>query len=196
VYQLEGSISLARIDANLLQVLTSDRHLMVGNGGFSFTLNRVERAEPRLSAAAARSEPDMSYQISALAKGPNVFGVFEGRSPCLGIARQLKITVHPACSRAKWRVTLYQDAETRAPTTYKVEGTLHLDGPREGTWTLVQGTRSDPHAMVYQLAPTASASAMLLMKGDDNVLFMLEENGAPLVGHGDFSYTLNRHDAV
>jgi hypothetical protein len=45
---------------------------------------------------------------------------------------------------------------------------------------------------VYQLSPTPDQSALLLLKGDDNVLFLLNQKREPLVGHADFSYTLNR----
>ena len=30
------------------------------------------------------------------------------------------------------------------------------------------------------------------MKGGDNVLFFLDQNRTPLIGHAEFSYTLNR----
>jgi len=45
---------------------------------------------------------------------------------------------------------------------------------------------------VYQLAATPQQSPLLLMKGDDNVLFFLSQKREPLVGHSEFSYTLNR----
>jgi hypothetical protein len=192
VYELDGAPALAQIDANILHLLNPDRTLMVGDGGYSYTLNRVERAETLVAPALARAQPDMSYSISPLSTGPLVFGVFEGRSPCHGIAQRLNIAVDAACTKSKWRVTLYQDPRTRTPTTYKVEGSLHRTGAREGTWSFVQGTPGDPRATVYRLAPTDTEPAMLLLKGDDNVLFVLDQDGTPLVGHRDFSYTLNR----
>jgi hypothetical protein len=144
----------------------------------------------------ARFQPEMSYRISPLATGPAVFGVFEGRSPCQGIARELKIAVAAACTKAKWRVTLYQNPETLAPTVYKVEGSLHPSGASEGRWTLIRGTQKDPNAIVYRLEPTTTEPSLFLLKGDDNVLFLLDRNRSPLVGHGDFSYALNRRSAT
>jgi hypothetical protein len=196
VYELNGAVSLVQVDANILHVLNPDRSLMTGNGGWSYVLNRTEQSEKSVHPMLARFQPDMSYRISPLATGPTVFGVFEGRSPCQGIARELKIPVAAACTKAKWRVTLYQDPETLAPTVYKVEGSLQPRGAREGSWTLMRGTQQDPNAIVYRLEPTRTEPALLLLKGDDNVLFLLDQNRRPLVGHGDFSYALNRRGAA
>jgi hypothetical protein len=49
-----------------------------------------------------------------------------------------------------------------------------------------------PNATVYQLSPTETQPALLLLKGDDNVLYFLDQNRGLLVGHADFSYALNR----
>jgi hypothetical protein len=192
VYEFNGAISLLQVDSNILHVLNPDRTLMIGNGGWSYTLNRTDHAEKRPEQALMQSQPDMSYQISPLATGPTVFGVFEGRSPCQGIARELKKSVHAGSAKVKWRVTLYQNPETLAPTTYKVESSLHRRNPREGDWSIVRGTQKDPNAIVYRLAPTKDEAALFLLKGDDNVLFFLDQSRNPLVGHCEFSYTLNR----
>jgi len=191
VYELDGIVSLVQVDANILHVLNPDLSLMVGTSGWSYTLNRKEHSEKPVHRMLALFQPDMSYLITPIATGPTVFGVFEGRSPCHGIAHELKIPAPAACTKSKWRVTLFQDPETLAPTTYKVEGSLHRSGAREGNWTLIRGTPEDTDAIVYRLAPTGTEAALLLLKGDDNVLFFLGQNRSPLVGHRDFSYTLN-----
>jgi hypothetical protein len=139
--------------------------------------------------------PDQSYTISPLATGPTVFGVFEGRTPYQGIARELGRPENRGGLKVKWRVTLFQNPETRTPTTYKVEGSLYRQGGREGTWSIVRGTRTDPNAVVYKLDATQSDGVLLLLKGDDDVLFFLNQEQQPLVGHADFSYTLNRRTA-
>jgi hypothetical protein len=186
------SLSFVKVSENLLHLLNPDGSLMIGNGGWSYTLNRADQAEKPVDASLAVSAPDMSYKMAPLATGPTVFGVFEGRSPCHGIARELKLPQHAGCTKVKWRVTLYQDPKTAAPTTYKVEGTLHRQNAREGTWSIVRGAKTDPNAIVYQLNPTPTESALLLLKGDDNVLFFLNQDREPMVGHAEFSYTLNR----
>jgi hypothetical protein len=192
VYELEGIGALAQVDRSVVQLLNPDRSLMVGTGGWSYTLSRADAAEKPVDPALALTVPDMSYTISPAATGDSVFGVFEGRTPYQGIARELKTERHEAGTKAKWRVTLYQDPKSHEPTTYKVEGTLFRPAAREGKWTIARGTADDPKAVVFELAATKTQAAILLLQGDDNVLFFLDHERKPLVGHADFSYTLNR----
>jgi len=188
----ERSIALLTVGENLLQVLNPDGSLMVGNGGESYTLNRAARAEAPVERELAMTVPDMSYRISPLATGPAVFGVFEGRTPCQGIAHDLKIPCPASCMKAKWRVTLYRAAGETNLARYKIEGTLFRPSPREGTWKIVRG-RLNPNANVYQLdVNQPDGRPLFLMKGDDNVLFFLNQSQELLTGHIDFSYTLNR----
>jgi hypothetical protein len=196
VYELRGAFALAQVDVNLLQVLDEDFSYRIGNGGWSFTLNRSEQAEQLVDGKAARNVPDMSYPISPLPTGPDVYAVFGGRTPCQGIARQLNVRVPRGCSKAKWRLTLYRDPATRAPTRYKVEGSLFTGGAREGTWKIVRGLGEDSDALVYRLDATATQPELLLLKGDENVLFILNEARDPRVGHAQFSYTLDRAKPV
>ncbi len=42
------------------------------------------------------------------------------------------------------------------------------------------------------LSPAADQPELVLIVGDDNVLFIADQKGEPLVGHSDFSYTMNR----
>jgi len=192
VYELDGAMSLFKVHPDILHVLNRDRSLMIGNGGWSYTLYRTEASEKPGDPSVTSGSGDDSRTISPLASGPSVFGVFEGRSPCLGIARDLKIDVTGGCIKVKWRVTLYQNPETRLPSTYKVEDSLHRQGARKGNWTILRGTETDPNAIVYRLFPTKTEAALHLLKGDDNVLFFLNQELEPLVGHSEFSYTLNR----
>jgi hypothetical protein len=192
VYELNGAVSLYRVSDNVLHLLNGDRSLMLGTSGWSYTLNRSDASEPRVDPLADAGGPDGSRSVSPLSTGPTVFGVFEGRSPCQGIARELKIPVRPGCAKVKWRVTLYQDPGTRRPTTYKIDSTLHRSGPREGQWTIVRGAEMAPSAVAYRLGPAGTEAALILMKGDDNVLFFMDQNHRPLTAHAEFSYTLNR----
>ena len=188
----QRTLSFMKVSESLLHLLNPDGSLAIGNGGWSYTLNRADHAEKPGDMSQVNSAPEMSYKISPLATGPTVFGVFEGRTPCQGISRELKVPQHPGCIKTKWRVTLYQDPETSVPTTYKVEGSLHRQSAREGTWSIVRGAKTDPKAIVYQLNATQTQPALFLWKADDNVLFFLNQNREALVGHADFSYTLNR----
>jgi hypothetical protein len=194
VYRLstkDTQLSFVRVGEDLLHFLNLDGTLMVGNGGWSYTLNRADHSEKIVDPSVAASVPDMSYKIAPLATGPTVFAVYEGRSPCHGIARELKLPQHAGCHKVKWRVTLYKNPDTSAPTTYKIEGTLFRREAREGAWTITRGASTDPNATVYQLN-AKDEPPLLLLKADDNILFFLDQRRAPLGGNADFSYTLNR----
>lgn len=188
----QRTLSFVNVGNHVLHLLNADGSLACGNGGWSYTLYRADQAEKPGDKEAALNGPEISYKISKLSTGPGVFGVFEGRTPCHGISRELKLASHAGCIKSKWRVTLFQNPETSAPTTYKVEGSLFREGAREGTWSIGSGAATDAHAVVYQLNPTPTQPALLLLKGDDNVLFFLDQNRQPMVGHEEFGYTLNR----
>jgi hypothetical protein len=192
VYELDGAVNLLLISGNVLHILNPDRTLMVGNGGWSYTLNRASAAE---KPGDASRTIDMSYPIAPASTGPIVSGIFEGRSPCHRVARALGRVEHPGCTKAKWRVTLYQDPDSGKPSTYKVEGTLYRQAAREGKWSVMRAARGEPNAVVYRLAGTDRDAPLYLLRGDDNVLFFLDQNRKPLVGHAEFSYTLNRRSA-
>lgn len=196
VYELSGAVALSRVDENILHVLNPDRSLMIGSGGWSYTLNRVESSEKPGELALALTRSSAPRTISPMATGPAVFGVFEGRTPCQGISRELNLPEDAGCLKAKWRVTLYQNPETRTPTTCKVEGTLYGSRAREGRWSIIRGTETGPNAIVYFLEPTPTDPGLFLLKGDDNVLFFLGQNRKALVGHAEFSYTLNRRNTA
>src|SRR5688572_13504392 len=81
--------------------------------------------------------------------GPDVLGVFDGRSPCQEIVELLNVAGRDACTKIKWRLILYQDPATHAPTTYALEGFMWRNPPRTGKWTILKGTKIDPNATVY-----------------------------------------------
>lgn len=119
-------------------------------------------------------------------------GVFDGRTPCQELAAQLDEKVTTECIKIKWRLTLYKDSITGNPSTYELLGFVYKkDNPRLGKWHIRTGTKADPQALVYQL-DQPGREPLFLQKGDDNVLFFLDQEKNLLVGNRDFSYTLNR----
>jgi hypothetical protein len=72
-----------------------------------------------------------------------------------------------------------QDPKTQAPTKYEMEDSPHRRKPREGTWSIIRGTETDPNGIVYRLAPTKTEGALLFLKGDENVLFFLNQHSKP-----------------
>jgi len=184
----QKSLSLAEINDSILHVLAVDGRLMPGTSGWSYTLSHAGRVD---STPPPGSASDMSYTISPKGTGSTVFGVFEGRTPCPGIARELGLGTVPGCTKVKWRVTLYQDAKSQ-PAAYKVEGSLHRQQPREGTWRIVRGTPAYPNATVYRLDAAGTEAPLMFIRGDEDVLFFLDKHSSLLVGTKDFGYTLNR----
>jgi hypothetical protein len=182
------SISFRQVSSALIHLLDEQNRLMPGTPGWSYTLSRADVTDDP-----GRPERVFggSYTLSPRETGNTLFGMFGGRTPCTSLVRALHITLNDGCQRLKWRVTLLQNASTREPTRYKIEGSLHHPA-REGAWRIVRGTAADADAVVYQLDGTATEGPMLLWKADDNVLFLLDERKQPLVGTIDFSYTLSR----
>src|SRR5688572_6912697 len=141
VFRLTGdagsSIAFGQVGADLVNLVGDDGSLVPGTAGWSYTLTRADRADPPAIEIEGASEG--SYTVSAKVTGSQVFGVFGGRSPCAGLARELKLTDAGGCVRVKWRVTLLKDPRTNQPTTYKVEGSLNHARAWTGTWRVVHG---------------------------------------------------------
>lgn len=178
------SISLALLERDLLHVLTPSGRLMVGNGGWSYTLNRRETSGPR---------PRAMQPLATVPAG--IGGEYEGRTPCQEIAKQLDLAVDAGCTKLKWGITLVQDASGR-PATYKHEGTLYRNGslygapPRTGAWSVLRDPATG--ALVYRLERGEPGKYLQLLRADENILVFLDEDGGVLVGNTSHSYTLNR----
>ena len=192
VVELDKTMSLLKVSDTILHVLAPDGALMVGNGGWSYTLSRREAIERPVDAGLVAADPGDPARTTSRATGPSVLAIFDGRTPCQGIARELGIAARPGCWKAKWRLTLFHDPKTRQPTVYRLEGTLYRSTPREGTWRIGRGMPGLPDAEVYQLAPANGEAPALLLKGDDRVLFLLDRGRRPLTGNAANAYTLDR----
>ena len=202
VYRLDPdahrqSLTLIEVGEGLLHLAGRDERLMVGNAGWSYTLNRsggvgrlTRQARPHstsgvTSASATAPAPQVTTGLSALE-------TFVGRSPCRDVARQLNREVGADCMKVKWDLTLYRDPHTLAPTTYKLKGTFYRQRVGEGTWKIVMGTKTNPGGVIYQLDPDNPSGSLSFLKWDDNILFFLDGAKNLMVGNGDFSYTLNK----
>lgn len=186
------SVSFLKMSKDILHVLKSDQIMMVGNGAWSYTLNRTDNRTPPQITEQPDSPPGAPTRppIPSVPAGSSVLGAFEGRLPCHDIVfEMLRITPYPGCAKMKTRVTLYLDQNTGAPTTYMSMGTSTI---QEGIWTIIQGTDHDPDAVIYQLNQLGSNQPVSFLKADENHLFLLDRDGNLLVGHALFSYTLSR----
>ena len=135
------------------------------------------------------NEASQTTSRSRIASGPSVYGVFAGRTPCQEFMREVKLATIPECIKRKMGVTLYQDPVTHEPTTYETYGMDQRTG--KGKWHIIKGRPGDPQATVFKLDLDAD-NFLFLLKGDDNVLFILDRNKHFLVGNASFSYTFNR----
>jgi hypothetical protein len=180
-----GGLAFVRVGSSIVHALTADRSLMIGSGAWSFSLNRSEAAEPMPDPSLPTGGGEGSYTISPLATGPTVYGVFEGRTPCQGVARALARTVAPGCARLKWRLTLLQNPADQKPATFKLEGSLFRSDRLEGMWSI-------SNTGIVTLHGPDRAPLVSLLEVDDDAMMFLDRSGNLLVGNASFSYTLER----
>jgi hypothetical protein len=189
IYELKNEktetvIALAKLNENLFHLLTPERKLMVGNGGWSYTLNRKD--------STADSSPAYSSWTISLPDDSAEQVIFDGRTPCLDFARQYNLKVENDCIKLKWRLTLFRDSRTNAPTTYTLQTTLNRPETTRGTWAIIKGVKTNPEAIIYQLDPDSPDKSISFLVGDENVLFLLDRKNQLFTGNSDFSFTLNR----
>src|SRR5688572_7209943 len=186
VYRLDGgtsqgSVSLLKLDHDLLHLLDRDESLAIGSAGWSYTLNRTEDfARDMQVSSAATSSPGQLISSTTTASpqttASSILGRFVGRSPCSEVARALNKAVGADCLKVKWDLTLYQDPGTATPSTYRLNGTFYRDRVREGKWAILRGTKTNPAAVIYQLDPDKPQPSLLFLKADDNILFFLNRS--------------------
>jgi len=135
------------------------------------------------------NQPSQTSSRSRIAAGPSVYGVFAGRTPCREFMKDLNMGERMECAKRKMGITLYQDSITHDPTTYETWGMGKWTGI--GKWKILKGTPTDPQATIFQIILDEKTS-LFLLKGDENVLFILDHHKDFLVGNAEYSYTLNR----
>lgn len=157
--------------------------------------------------AAVDNKPSKTITFRPIPKGPSVSGIFEGRPPCHGVAKQLKLSTPADCVKLKWNLVLYQDSMTMQPTTFaliiagvgdeikQADGNSYRLKLIKGKWAISKGIQSNAAAEIIGLEFSPGAY-LYLLKGNENVLFVLDENKEFRVGNEDFSYTLNRVELV
>lgn len=189
------AVSFVKISEDILHVLNHDKTLMVGNAAWSYTLNRTDNQPPIVMDGPVGSGPEATRPpIPTMPADSSILGAFEGRTPCHEIVFGiLKVAPFPNCLKIKLRLTLYQDKATGAPNGYMAMGTSTI---REGTWTILEGTKDHPDAVVYQIYLENSKEPVSFLKADDNQLFLLDRDLNLLVGNALFSYTLSRIEEV
>jgi hypothetical protein len=190
VYQLLSSkqqISFLLLDYNLLHLLNPDKSLAIGNEGYSFTLSKSAII---IKQQTNYNSPAITKSFPTGLKGDSIR--FVGKTPCKELTGTLKISETIDCFKLKWDLILNQEPEKNYPTTYELRRTGHRESVIKEKWIVTKGTSKNTEAIVYLLDPDQPNKTILLLKGDDNVVFFLDKNRNLLVGNNEFSYTLNR----
>jgi hypothetical protein len=158
-----------------------------------------------LSACVNTPNPSTTGKDSAI--------LFVGTTPCGNIIRPLhKINPEPDCDlkecrciMVEWKLTLYQNPFTQKPGRYKLTSINRFSvketnmysqpGTRtesEGEWTIIQGTKTNPNAVLYQLNPGKPEITLSFIKLSDDLLHVVDHEGRLMIGNEFWSYTLSR----
>jgi hypothetical protein len=152
--------------------------------------------ETKAQTASSDNKISESITFHDMPKGKNVYGIFEGRSPCAQISKLLRATLPPDLDHLKWQVIFYRDSVTGKPTTFSLTTEMFDRKPLTGKWNIIHGTKNNPASVLIVLNSENPSKRINLLKGDENVLFILDENLDFMPGNDDFSYTLNRVNKV
>lgn len=190
IYQLKSiefpkEIEIIKLNANVFHLLTPQKQLMIGNGGWSYTLNNKTPDENNYSL------PTLTNSITVL-RDTSLQVIYDGRTPCQDFATENKLTVTQSCFKLKWKLILNKDPKTLQPTTYALRRTNSRESDITGNWTIIKGTTSNPDAIIFQLDPDKPNQTISLFVGDENVLFFLHRDENLFIGNDNFSFTLNR----
>lgn len=145
----------------------------------------------------ADNRPFATITFKPIPKASSVYGVFQGRTPC-PIASQLHMPTSGDCEKLKWQIVLYREPATFVLTIVGGGEVVHQQGGSyrwyevKGQWTVLKGIALNTGMDVFRLTIDDKGTELRLLKGDDNVLFLLDKDFSVLAGDGDFSYTLNR----
>jgi hypothetical protein len=168
------TLALAKLNNSLLHLVDIDRSLLAGNGGWSYTLNRIP--VPLVT-------DEMSFVRKQISLKDSM--AFHGRTPCLEFGEKPKSS---NCNKMKWAVVLYADPKTNKPTQYFIRGTVLNHEGRTGTWVI---NESKDGRVIYSLN-TEKGSPLYFVMPDENVFIITDKQGKLLIGDADFSYTLSR----
>lgn len=193
IYQLTSSgfqtkILIVKLNPNIFHLLSPEMQLMVGNGGWSYTLNN-------------RSPDKNIYPLPKLTNSKNILKdtalevIYDGRTPCQDFAAENKLTVDTSCFKLKWKLILKRDPQTFQPTEYLLHRTNSRESDISGNWKISKGEPTNMDAIIIQLDPDKPSQTISLLVGDGNVLFFLSKDKGLFIGNDNFSFTLNKRQS-
>jgi hypothetical protein len=184
------SLSFLKLNENVLHLLDSNKNLMVGNGAWSYTLNRINPVRLSSNEATSQKKVEESVVTDSI--------VFDGRMPCYPPLLALSGKTTAGCNLVKCRIIFFSDNNLHAPSSLKLYsihvgtgGTRHLT---TGKWVITRGTKTDPNSTLYELQFNSEQKQqrLVLLRGDDNVLFLVDSQMNCMAGNDYCSFTLNR----
>jgi hypothetical protein len=123
-------------------------------------------------------------------KGDPILAVFEGRTPCAQCDETEKMKV---------LLTLYQNPETKEPTTYWLGTVVVGEGEgtgyrreTQGSWKIRYDVDDYPGAIVYELDSKAPEELRLYWQVNKDILLPLDQTMTPKVGNASWGYMLSR----
>jgi hypothetical protein len=183
------SLSFLKLNENVLHLLDANKNLMVGNGAWSYTLNRINPAKLSSNEINSKKVEETFFTDSI---------VFEGRLPCYGPLLALNGKDSAGCDLIKCRIIFFCNNNLHPQSSLKFYSILVGAGGTRylatGKWTIMRGIKTDPNSTLYQLQFNTEKPQqnLVLLKGDDNILFLLDNEMNCMAGNDYCSYTLNR----
>lgn len=134
---------------------------------------------------------------------------FVAATPCDPVARHLLgIPADIDCEFIKWKLALMRDPQTDAPFRFVLNYTYGMtkagtrgflnDGTSKetgGKWSIGKNTGNSPGDHIFVLRP-ANQLSISLLRLDDNLLHLLDNNGRLMIGNAGFSYTFNHSKGI
>jgi hypothetical protein len=131
--------------------------------------------------------------------------IYEATTSCNNATKELlRIPENFKTEMIKWRLTLYHDAKTSAPSVFDLICTYGIGKPGtkgfmegaktielKGKWTIDKTTKQNGKAVIYNLMDSSGISLSFLQP-DQNLLHLLDKDDHLMIGTAAWSYTLNR----
>jgi hypothetical protein len=166
------SLSMLLLNSNIIHVLENNGTMMVGNAGWSYTLNSTTPG----------TVTRFNFTANNIVFTDSI--VFDGRTPCRGIEELTENRTRAECYKKKWRISLYKEHPMNGFGTYKI-GTV---GAKTGKWKMKENFTGRP---IYSL-DLNNGNTLDLLQADENIVYLMDGKGGLMVGDHDFSYSLNR----
>lgn len=173
------SFWLQEINPSILFLLDKKKQLLVGNGGFSYTL-QVAGAKPNADFFGISEKPTNKPVL-----------YYEGRTPCSAMNAMQNLQKGPDCNKLKWYLAFYRDANGK-PAHYLLNGggyDWHI--MYRGKWEITNGKNN---RLNIKLTPDDKLPPLYLVRLNDDLLYFTDSEGRLLVGDTDFSYVMNKRE--